>query len=243
MTLAVGRAAQRARRRGRRGRSARRAAPRASATRATGTEKIAPMLARTALGPYGSAQPGPERDRRGAEGERRAQDGADVARVADAPQRDAAAGRSGLGPALLVDRRRARARPERRDAREHLGLDVLAGPIRRSSSAPSRRRRPRRAGPRPRRRTARVAPALAARVCRRRRSWSLGLWWLVITGLERKRAPSRGKRRPESAVVLVGLRRPPPPPRGRARRIAGRSPGRGRRCRRGSCGRARPRPA
>ena len=38
-----------------------------------GTAKIAPMLARTALGPNGSAQSGPERDAGGAEGERAAQ--------------------------------------------------------------------------------------------------------------------------------------------------------------------------
>ena len=94
VTSPSGRAA--ARRRGPPARSCGPAAPRPSRTRATGTSNSAPIDARTAFGPYGSAVPGPSATRSGAEGQRAPQRGADVAGVVDAPQRQAQrAGRLG----------------------------------------------------------------------------------------------------------------------------------------------------
>ena len=87
-----------------------------SRTRATGTENSAPIEARTALWPYGSALPGPSATQRRAERQRGADDRADVARVADAPQRDAARP-DGRRPALRVDADRARAGAELGDRR------------------------------------------------------------------------------------------------------------------------------
>ena len=78
------------------------------------------------LGAEGIGRLGPQRDRRGAEGQRAAQHRADVAGVAHAPQRHAqrAADRA---PTLLEDAQRAGARAQARDAVEQIGLDVDPG--------------------------------------------------------------------------------------------------------------------
>ena len=72
---------------------------------ATGTAKIAPMLARTALGPKGSAQPGPSTTVAAPNASGAAQHRADVARVARRRAGRRRAGPAALRPALLVDRR------------------------------------------------------------------------------------------------------------------------------------------
>ena len=59
------------------------------ATRTTGTAKIAPIDARTALGPNGSAVPGPSATLPAPNASAERSTVPDVARVADAPQRDA----------------------------------------------------------------------------------------------------------------------------------------------------------
>ena len=92
--------------------------------RASGREKIAPIDARTAFGPYGIRAAGADHDAAGAEGQRGAQHGADVARIAHAPERHAA--RSGrLGEALLEDADRPCPRPQRGRVREEPRLDLL----------------------------------------------------------------------------------------------------------------------
>ena len=106
-----------ARPRGRRARSRRPGSSATSRTRATGTENSAPIEARTALWPYGSALPGPSatlRRRR-----TRARERITVPTLPgsfDAPQRDAARA-GGRRPALRVDADRARAGAELRDRR------------------------------------------------------------------------------------------------------------------------------
>jgi hypothetical protein len=65
-----------------------------------------------------------ERDRAGAERERAADHGADVAGVVDSPQRDAA--RRRRGPALRVDADRPRTGAELGDLGEHVRRDVDA---------------------------------------------------------------------------------------------------------------------
>ena len=82
------RAASRSARRVEREPSCRRSS--SSVARAGGRAKIEPMLARTALGEYGSAQPGPSTTGPSAERVRRADDRADVARVLDAVEVDRA---------------------------------------------------------------------------------------------------------------------------------------------------------
>ena len=233
-----------------RGRRARPAGPGSSPmlrTRATGTENSAPIDARTALWPYGSALPGPSATRDGAERQRGADDRADVAGVADAPQRDAP-------------------RPDRRA--------TSAAGRRRSRACPSRAGRPRpaRAAHRDaveaaaRRRVARgrvpargvggveqvlalghelaqlVAPAPSGELADLLEGFVVGAGDLGHVVRKQKRAPLRMEGRPEKARRCAGVARPPRP-RGRARRIGGRSRGRARRCRPGPCGPARRRPA
>ncbi len=130
------------------------------AARATGTWKIAPMLARTAFGPYGSAQPGPSTTAGGAERERAAQHRADVAGVGDPVQVDGERAERRRRPALLVDGERARARAELGDVREHVGLDLgaaepAAGGAVALERAPAGRVGGGAAGPPPRRRSGR----------------------------------------------------------------------------------------
>ena len=94
-----------------------------SRTRATGTSNIAPIEARTALGPYGSALPGPSATLPAPNASAERSDGADVAGVVDAPQRQAERAGGRRRPALAVDAERARARAELRDRREHVRRD------------------------------------------------------------------------------------------------------------------------
>ena len=180
---------------------------------------------------------GPERDRRGAEGQRAAQHRADVAGVARRPTARRRAARLTRAPALLEDAEHAGARAE--------------APRRRRAARPRRRRR--RAARRPP--ASRPAAAAASRSSpsatkrRSRRRWSrrsslsFSLWGLVITvGVGTKRAPIlRGAAPGRLVRVGCGTRRPTP--RGRRRQIGGRSRGRARRCRPAPCGRARSRPA
>ena len=91
----------------------------------TATPKIAPMLARTAFGAYGSAHPGPSATLRGAERQRAAQHRADVARVADARAGTRTAGRPARA-ASAARTRRSRACPSpasrrRQRCRVHVG--------------------------------------------------------------------------------------------------------------------------
>ena len=164
------------------------------------------------LGPVGVGAAGAQRDAGRSERERAAQHGADVAGVADAPQGDAQRARR-RRPALLVDRERARARAQRRCAREQLGLDLgalepAAGGDEPLDAAPSRRRRPPRAGPRPRPRSAPPCRARcgAPRALASFRRWLWGDWMAVM---ERKRAPSRrsGARRGSGVGRGSGRRR------------------------------------
>ena len=127
---------------------------------------------------------GPERDRRRAERERRAQHPAHVAGVADAPQREAQRAGRRRGPALRVDRERPGARPELRDAPR------AAAPPPRRPRAPSPPRRSARRGAQPAASAAasRSSPSAtnAPSFSRQRRpaslrtSTSCGLWGLVI---------------------------------------------------------------
>ena len=160
---------------------------RRSSTRATGTAKIAPIDARTALGPNGSA-------RVGARARRDAAPKASALRSTvptlpgspHAPQRHAQ--RPGRRrPALLVDAERARARAQRRDAVEQLGLARRRRPAaqhvdRRPAGAA--RRPP--AGPRPRPRSARS----------RRRCEPADLLELVVVGAGDHRSGRGTKRAP-----------------------------------------------
>ena len=100
------------------------ASPRPRPAPAAGA-KIEPMLARTAFGEKGSAQPGPSTTVPSSRACGGADDRADVAGVADAVQVDA--GRAAaLGPAQRPDRDRPRARAERGDRGQQLRLDLLA---------------------------------------------------------------------------------------------------------------------
>ena len=130
-----------------------------------GPRTRAPIDARTAFGPYGSAVPGPSATRGGAERLRRAQHRADVARVVDAVQVHAQRPGRRRRPPLLVHRERPRARAEARRRRQQrrLDLDARQAAARRAyrSMASTRRRRPPTADPRPRPRTARRARASA----------------------------------------------------------------------------------
>ena len=99
---------------------------RSSVARASGTAKIAPMLARTAFGLNGSAVPGPIATDDGAERLGGAQDRADVAGIVDAVQVDAQRAGRLRRPPLLVDRERPRPGRQPRRLREQLRLDLDA---------------------------------------------------------------------------------------------------------------------
>ena len=120
----------------------RRAARRRDRTRATGTEKIAPIEARTALGENGSAQPGPSATLAApkASAPRRTVPTLPGSRT---PHRPTHSGPAGARPALLVDAQRARARAERRDAACSSALTSTSTPASQPPRrpAPSRRRR------------------------------------------------------------------------------------------------------
>ena len=172
----VRRAALRARRRPRASRRARRSSASGRPSRATSATRAAGQLGRRrarappareqrahrgahGLGPYGSALPGPSATLPAPNASARAQHGADVARVADAPQRHAQRPDRRGRPALRVDADRPRARAELGD-RRRAACGATSSPsrpgargARAAPTAPSRPRRRRRAGPPPRRRT------------------------------------------------------------------------------------------
>ena len=184
-----------------------------SRTRATRDRRTArPSRRARPCARTGRRCPGPSATLRGAERERAAQRGADVAGVVDAPQRQAQRPGRRRRPALRVDAERARARAELRDARRAGAARPrrprARSPRRRSApSAPSRRRRRRPAGPRPRRRTARSL-SRHLRPASLRISLSCSLWGLVmVTGLKRKRAPLRWEGRPVRGVSAGSGRR------------------------------------
>ena len=188
-------AARRARSRGR-GRSSTRCA------RATGTAKIAPIDARTALGPNGSAQPGPSATlaapnasapRRivptlpGSPTPHSATHSGPVGRVAPS----AARRRRSRGCRSPATRpwRAARARP-RCPSRPAAGGDEAARPARQpAASAASSRSSP--SATNARRRAARASL---------RSSLSFSLWGLVIIGYGQKRAPRGAPAEAASAV-------------------------------------------
>ena len=118
---------------------------------ATGGRTIEPMLARTAFGEYGSAQPGP-RTTIGPQSACGPHHGADVAGVTDPVQVDADRSPIGSAQRLRLDAR-SRGSPIRAcTLGEQRRLDLL--PARRRHSGGIRPlRRPRRAGPLPRSRT------------------------------------------------------------------------------------------
>ena len=150
-----------------RARRARAACRRSSSkpARAGGRANTEPMLARTALGENGSAQPGPSTTGPSASAWAERMIVPDVARVVDAVQVDATARRR--APTSAAGRRRPRACPSRACSRSSSSsrLHVLARHAA-GSRAPSRRPRRPRPGPRPRPRT--------GRACSRQRfCWSL----------------------------------------------------------------------
>ena len=163
------RSAQRLARRRRAARRARPAAPPTSLHAREATEKIAPMLARTAFGECGSAQRGPSATHEAPKAcaERRI---VPTLPGSPTPCRYTHSGPGGLAPALLVDADRARARAERGDRAQRRRLDVVKGRARRARAG--QRGSPRRAGarpaprrardPRPRRRSVPRARARAA---------------------------------------------------------------------------------
>ena len=227
-------------------RPARPAARRRPRTRATGTAKIAPIDARTALGPNGiGACPGPSATLPAPNASAAAQHRADVARVADAPQRDAQRPAGRRAQRCVVDRR-ARACPSRarRPSASSVRRDLLAVQARARGDEPRRRRPARGVGGGEQvlalghERAQLVAPLAARELA--------DLLELVVVGAGdhghgTKRAPLRWRGAREAAGVVGGSGRPTP--RGRSRQIGGRSRGRARRCRPAPCGRARCRPA
>ena len=154
-------------------RDARRRQLRELATRATGIWKIAPIEARTALGPNGSAVLGAERDRGGAEGQRAAQH-VPTLPGSRTPHSATHSGPVDGAPALLEDAERARARAQARDAVEQLGLDVDAGAQLVDAGQPACAAAASRSSPSATKRRSR-------RRWSRRTSLSFGLWGLVIT--------------------------------------------------------------
>ena len=117
---------------------------------------------------------GPSATRRGAEGQRAAQHRRRRCPGRATPHSATHSGPAGARPALLVDAERARARAQRRDAVEQLGLDVDA---RRAARRPP-------ASPRRAAAASRSSPSATKRRSRRRwsrrTSLSLSLWGLVI---------------------------------------------------------------
>ena len=202
------------------------------------------MDARTALWPYGSAVPGPERDAAGPEGERGAQHRPDVAGVVDAPQRHAQRAGGRGRPALAVDRERARAGAELGDLRQQRLGDLLALEAGAGGDEAHRRLPARGRGGVEQvlalghELTQLVAPLAARELA------DLGEGLVVGAGDHRvsveKKAPVLFGGAP-GASVSSALR--PRTPRGRSGQSVGRSRHRARRCRPGPCGPARCRPA
>ena len=213
----------------------------------------APMLARTALGPNGSALPGPSATLAGAERLARERSTVPTLPGSRTPCRyDAQRPGRRRRPALLVDRQRracpSPARRRRPAARARPRSPGSAAAGRRSSARPA-------AQPAASAAASRSSPSATNRPARsrsRRRcvslriSLSFWLWGLVMVmgSMTTKRAPSCEERRPGggAGVSAASLSRPPAP-RGRGRQNVGRCRRRGRRCRPGSCGRARRRRA
>ncbi len=197
-----------------------------------------------------------ERDARGAERVRRAQDRADVARVADAVQVDAQ--RPGRrAPGLLVDGDHARARAERRGALQRRRVDVvearLAEPracqaVALDGVAAGRarggdevlaldREAPAARALAPRREALEVLQSLVVArgyVCHRE---------LVVWSWHKKSAVLVRNDAREAVEPMSVARVRQPTPRGRSRQNVGTCRRRGRRCRRAPCGRARRRRA
>ena len=255
-------------------RAAARAAPATSATRSPGQlarRRARARARRRRSRPCSRAPPSASGGRRSRARARRseapnacarAQHRADVAGVARRRAGRRTAARRGAAPALLVDADHARARAERRDARER-----RAARHRGSSSPPSpqpaqpvalerrgarRARRPR-SGPRPRPGSVPLR-SRSRLVCRRRRAFRRGFcgdaMWVIgsvgasgdlAVGTQKGRRPVRSGAREARRCRLPGLRQPTP--RGRPRQNVGTCRRRARRCRRAPCGRARRRPA
>ena len=222
-----------------------------SLTRASATVKIAPMLARTALGPCGSAQPGPSatHDAPKASAERST---VPTLPGSPTPYRYTHSGRRARSSAAR--RRRSRACPSRarrrsraRSARPHGSRRCRARsrPAGSPRRAGARRARPLPAGPRPRPGTGR---------CGRGRAWcaggarpSGGGCVGIGFGSCHKKSAVLFRSDAREAVCRLPVPRPSgvrqPTPRGRPRRNVGTCRRRARRCRRAPCGRARRRPA
>ena len=135
-----------------------------------------------------------QRDTRGAERQRPAEDRPDIARVTDAPQRHAQRACGHVGPALLIDADRAGARAEARDLPEDLGIDLGPGHPLPAATKTSTAGQPAVSAAATRSSPSATKRVLRSRTSRRvslRSSLSFVLWWLVIMALaERKRAPS-----------------------------------------------------
>ena len=211
-----------------------------TSARAGGWAKIEPMLARTAFGEKGSAQPGPSDDRAVEQGVGGADDRADVAGVADPVQVDA--GRAGrLGPAQRPDRDRPRARAERRDRRPA----APARPPRRRGRCRRRLSRKRGSAPAASPASTRSSPSVANRPSRSRclrsrslrTSFSFSFWGLAIIWSVRVRLSllvggffswnekaGRDHGPPGKVECRCAARRPHPP--GLAPQIGGRHRGR-----------------
>ena len=171
-------------------------------TRATGTAKIAPIDARTALGPNGSAQPGPSAT---LPPRRRAPRAAPSRRCPGRPRPTAPRTGARTAAPSAARRRRSRACPSRaRDAAAStcgstsVPCSRLPSATSRSSAA-SPRRRPPRAGPRPRPRSAALAPAPAGG----------GFLELVVVGAGDHGSRTKGRRpgrRPRGGACRLGAR-------------------------------------
>ncbi len=220
------------------------------------------MLARTALGECGSAQPGPSATQ---EAPNASAERSTVPTLPGSPTRCryTHSGPDRRAPALLVDGDHARAGAERGHARERGALDfveVVVAEVRAGQPVALERRRVRRASaaairssPSARNMPLRGAPALGVQAAHGLQAGVVGMRSGHVVGCvdavrscNKKGAVLFRSDAREAVCRLPGPRRSgvrQPTPRGRPRQNVGMCLRRARRCRRAPCGRARRRPA
>ena len=182
--------------------------------RASGTANTAPMLARTAFGPNGSAVPGPSATDEAPNAWADAQDRADVARVVDAVQVHAQRSGRRHSPPLLVDRERPGSRTQARGVRQQLGLDLDPWQAAAGRAIPLDRLPAGRVGGREQiLALGDEAPGELARAAALAELADLLELCVLVAGDRHlakgtKRAPSLEERRPVGGAGLVGVRQP-----------------------------------